>query len=321
MAYTSKRWVFPNYYYKKQFTKSNVTVDVVFFDTVIATKASIYDDDDDDDDDGMSEPEPLEPGLAEKQWDWLMETLNASTAEYLLVVGHFALWSIGENGPSSFLIDNLRPHLERVGAHYLAGHDHTLGHIEDRGVHYIISGAGAECCYLTTHEHLVPENSVKFWAGGPSGMGFQTMPVPLLSGFASVHLTKARMAVTFHAHDGTVLYTTPDIPPREAHLKFQHERRRRRRLPPWAIILICDAGLLLIVLATVALKDTFVGRATLLREEIHEHVNGYILLDGDTSDASTSDDKNYRRGGPISGGSTEMHLRSSYPAAHNPLHE
>lgn len=48
-------------------------------------------------------------------------------APYLLVSGHFPVYSVAEHGPTKCLVDRLRPllHQYRVTA-YLCGHDHNL---------------------------------------------------------------------------------------------------------------------------------------------------------------------------------------------------
>ena len=66
--------------------------------------------------------------LAEDQWTWIEEELKASDGyDYLLVGGHFPIWSIAEHGPTQTLVDRLKPLLEkyRVSA-YINGHDHNL---------------------------------------------------------------------------------------------------------------------------------------------------------------------------------------------------
>ena len=41
----------------------------------------------------------------------------------------------------------MKPLLQKYGAHLMSGHDHCLEHIEEKGVHYFVSGIGSECCY------------------------------------------------------------------------------------------------------------------------------------------------------------------------------
>ena len=48
-------------------------------------------------------------------------------ADYLLVGGHYPVWSVGAHGPTSHLVENLMPllHRNKVTA-YMAGHDHDI---------------------------------------------------------------------------------------------------------------------------------------------------------------------------------------------------
>ena len=73
----------------------------------------------------LSGPESIT--LSESQWDWLEDTLRSSTAHYLIVGGHYPVWSIAEHGPTKCLVDRLRPLLQKYNVTaYISGHDHNL---------------------------------------------------------------------------------------------------------------------------------------------------------------------------------------------------
>jgi tartrate-resistant acid phosphatase type 5 len=59
------------------------------------------------------------------QLDWIKDTLEASITPYVVVVGHYPMHSICEHGPTTCLIEKLKPLLvyHKVAA-YLNGHDH-----------------------------------------------------------------------------------------------------------------------------------------------------------------------------------------------------
>ena len=66
---------------------------------------------------------------------------------WLLVAGHYPVYSVGEQGDVSELHTYLRPLLEKYHVHaYLCGHDHMAEHIQDpdrnSSVEYFVVGAG-----------------------------------------------------------------------------------------------------------------------------------------------------------------------------------
>ena len=217
IAYTgdSKRWVFPDYYYNKVFPipgTDGKTLELVLFDTVIGVGNT-----DHNRRRFLQPPGPADVPTAEAQWHWLTKTLAASTADYLWVAGHYPVYSACRHGPTHQLVERLKPKLEQYGAHYMAGHDHCQGHIDDgRGVQYVVAGAGMECCYTATHRYSVPKNSIKFWMSGNEGNSYQNMPrgIKAKAGFASFQVGAHQMTVSYHSHDGQVLFTTAPIRPR-----------------------------------------------------------------------------------------------------------
>ena len=64
---------------------------------------------------------------SDQQWTWIEDTLRSSTAHYLLVGGHYPVWSVAEHGPTQCLVDRLKPLLEKYHVTaYISGHDHNL---------------------------------------------------------------------------------------------------------------------------------------------------------------------------------------------------
>eukprot|EP00954_Amorphochlora_amoebiformis_P003533 273738-Amorphochlora_amoeboformis.AAC.1 len=166
---------------------------------------------------GAELPGPQDPMLAGMHLKWIASALKSSKADFLLVGGHYPVYSIGSHGPTPLLELLLKPLLEEAGAHYLCGHDHDLEHIDDgHGVTYIVTGSGgAGCCYDDSNRDKVPKGSVKFAATGKDGSGHQSMPFPILGGFASVRLETESMEIVLHAHNGTELHRTGKIPRRQ----------------------------------------------------------------------------------------------------------
>lgn len=65
---------------------------------------------------------PLQATLARNQYEWIEDTLSASTADFIVVAGHYPIWSIAEHGSTQDLVTNLMPMLQRHGVNaYLCG--------------------------------------------------------------------------------------------------------------------------------------------------------------------------------------------------------
>ena len=127
------RWVMPSYWYSQQWhlQDSDVTVQMVFIDTVILSG-----------DDNVTYPVQRK-----EQYAWINETLAASTADWLFVVGHYPVYSSGEHGNTPDLGENLLPLLRAYDVDvYLCGHDHTLQHLAEaaNATQYFVSGNGAK---------------------------------------------------------------------------------------------------------------------------------------------------------------------------------
>jgi len=123
-----------------------------------------------------------------EQLEWLEGVLFTSKADWLIVCGHYPVFSGGEHGSTPSLVSRVRPLLEKYGVDaYLSGHDHTLQHLSEGGVEYYVSGNGA----LNGEVKALPE----------------TMFAAVDPGF-SVHLVSEDvMKTTFLDMKGTPLYS------------------------------------------------------------------------------------------------------------------
>jgi len=152
----SKRWNFPSLYYDFIIKLPNgMQILIVMIDTITIAGQT---------DDNSTVFEFVDHEAADEQLDWINKTLSNSTADFILVCGHYPIWSVAEHGPTDVLVKKLRPMLvENQVTAYLAGHDHTLQFFDDlSGTVYVQSGAGNFCDSSTKHKDDVPENSLKF---------------------------------------------------------------------------------------------------------------------------------------------------------------
>jgi len=192
----SSRWSFPSLYYT--FTEKaddGATVQFVMLDTVtIAGNSQIS---------GRSNqlpgsnlPGPTDKALADQQIAWLEDTLSKSSADYLIVAGHYPVYSVCEHGPTRALQDHVKPLLMHYKASaFFAGHDHCAEHIDvGDGVQYHGIGSAAYHVKSEAHKSTLKPGQLKYHDGNAGG------------GFASLVVSKSSILITHHDEDGRHLY-------------------------------------------------------------------------------------------------------------------
>jgi tartrate-resistant acid phosphatase type 5 len=154
----SARWNFPNLYHSLSKTAPDgATVDIVLIDTVQLSGNSQLNDEDTDSLRGSELPGPADSLAAANQLEWLDATLKASTADYLIVGGHYPVFSIAEHGPTNSLQPSRFPYLRdnRVSA-YICGHEHNEQHIDvGDGTQYHIIGSAHLADKSTAHKSTI----------------------------------------------------------------------------------------------------------------------------------------------------------------------
>lgn len=193
---------FPHYYYSLRLhvPGTNATARLLVLDTVLLCGAT------DDFGVGATPRGPPDAAAAEAQLSWLQRRLAAARHDrYVLVAGHYPVWSVAEHGPTQCLLRLLRPLLRRhrVTA-YLCGHDHNLQFLHEDGVGYVVSGAGNFMEASQTHRAAVPPGAARFFYGAPESPG----------GFAHLRLDADAATITFLEANGRVLYRVA-LPPRD----------------------------------------------------------------------------------------------------------
>lgn len=217
------RWKFPSLYHSHSFQPKDesFTLDLILIDTVDLCGLN---DVQSESEDGYFDPLPLrEKQEADAQWTWIEKQMKASTADYLLVGGHYPVYSVCSHGPTECLIDHLKPLLTQYNAHYLSGHDHCMVHFEEEEVHHVLTGMGDECCYeasnLNNHA-LNPEPGALKWFLSMENKDLYEA----VGGFTSFQATKEEMVVEYHDHRGNVVFTADPIPARSKGMDGVFER-------------------------------------------------------------------------------------------------
>jgi hypothetical protein len=154
------------------------------------------------------------PPVNETQWVWLASTLAAATADWIIVVGHHPVWSVGPAGPTWPLVSRLVPMLNAAGvALYISGHEQMMQHFAPpapaAGVQYLVIGNGAYAngSAGTPNAAACPLGMLRF--AYADGTGFAALQ---LSGTGAV----GALDVTLYGAGGTPLYSFSAGSPRRA---------------------------------------------------------------------------------------------------------
>ena len=208
----SDRWSFPSLYYDFEVELGGSSIHILMVDTVTLSGNSDFQMEGGDIHELTGEElakawtlaSETEILVADDQWSWIESTLEHSDADFVLVAGHYPVWSICEHGPTPELVTKLIPMLEKYKVTaYLNGHDHCAQHIDSgNGVDYHTIGSAHYNDKSTAHEDNIPKASLKFHATGASG------------GFGKISVQDGSLIVEHLDGDGTALYTAPARKPR-----------------------------------------------------------------------------------------------------------
>lgn len=172
IAYTNKsnRWIMPDYFYTVDLNVqdgSKNLVHVIMIDTILLCGLS---ENSSNFDLTLSEEDRAKASIHFNYIETKLQKASANKVPYVIIAGHYPVWSTGDHGPTYCLTQRLRPLLFKYNVTaYLSGHDHILEHLEEVEnrvrVHYVINGATAFVKPDDTHKRDVPAGSVKYeWA-------------------------------------------------------------------------------------------------------------------------------------------------------------
>lgn len=138
-----------------------------------------------------------------KQIEEKLKEISLTNVPYIIVGGHYPVFSAGENGTNKCFVDKLMPllHKYKVSA-YLSGHDHNMQHIShnylNTQVEYIVVGSGCSTEYSFKNSHSIPQNSLRF--------KWPTKREILFGGFLLIEADPQRLIINFMKSNGDILY-------------------------------------------------------------------------------------------------------------------
>ena len=137
--------------------------------------------------------------------EWIKNALQESDADYLIVAGHYPIYSACSHGGTPELLKNLDPLLKEYGVTtYLSGHEHCQFHFAHEDMNYILSGIGHDCCYSSVMKSALPKGGELLHLvaddtdfSGSSGVR---------GGFISFEVSRDEMIFYAHRENGDVLH-------------------------------------------------------------------------------------------------------------------
>lgn len=196
LEYSDGRW-HAGHCYMQSFTVPNtaVTVDIVFVDSTLLAPEETYQTSTAS---GLSAEDQSD--RRQQQIDCLESYLAGSNAHYLLVAGHYPIFSTGKNGPGDMVSmkEVLLPYLLQYDVDaYLCGHDHFMEHLSyqyggGKQMDFIISGAAGK-----------PDNQLYSGAYCNATMRFAAAT----GGFTIAQISATELQLSFVDYNGEGLYT------------------------------------------------------------------------------------------------------------------
>eukprot|EP00607_Mallomonas_marina_P004702 CAMPEP_0182429262 /NCGR_PEP_ID=MMETSP1167-20130531/25635_1 /TAXON_ID=2988 /ORGANISM="Mallomonas Sp, Strain CCMP3275" /LENGTH=730 /DNA_ID=CAMNT_0024612675 /DNA_START=161 /DNA_END=2353 /DNA_ORIENTATION=- len=190
------RWTAGHCYLQSyQVPNTATTVDIVFVDSTLIAPEETYMTSTSA---GVSSDAQAE--YQAEQLSCMCGYLAASQASFLIVAGHYPIYSTGKNAPGDMttMVEMMYPYLEKYDVDmYLAGHDHRLEHLQyttssGGTMDFIISGAAGK-----------PDNQLTSGITSSATSKFSAAT----GGFAFAEVSDSTLSVNMVDYTGTVLYS------------------------------------------------------------------------------------------------------------------
>jgi len=143
---STNRWNYPDWYYNVKFMDGKI--ELLMIDTSALQNYTEFDSD------HWGDIEIESTDRRTPQYKWIEEILSTSTAEMLIVAGHYPVFSHAQHGSTVELVDNLKPLLKKYEVTaYLCGHDHNMQYITygDEFTKHFVIGQGTQVKYKSDY--------------------------------------------------------------------------------------------------------------------------------------------------------------------------
>jgi 3',5'-cyclic AMP phosphodiesterase CpdA len=212
------RWTFPDYQYTRKWTipGSKQTMEIVFINTVTLCPESHASDigwptnANDDYPVKNKASYDLDRLIWQPTLQWISNTLAASTADLLMVAGHYHIYTntiddVSGTTEGYCLQDKLVPLLKKYGVTaYIHGHEHNFEHFVLDGISYYTVGHGSD-----KDDPISPGTH-------PAGLLYNKT----VGGFGWANVKPSKLTVKFIDYKGVALYAYEN--------KFKSAKRRLR---------------------------------------------------------------------------------------------
>ena len=184
------RWIMPDYSYTKKFSlpDGDGSLDIFAFDAVRVA----YDATGQDPQSDISYEEKII--RQQEQLGSLEASLQSSSADWKIVVGHYPVYTTGGNGDTQQLVEKLVPLMKRYNVDmYVNSHTHILEHISWEGIEYFTIGKGTNL-----------DGSSRSPSVAADGLMYaDTTSI----GFGAITATTDALHVSIYNDDGNSIYT------------------------------------------------------------------------------------------------------------------
>jgi hypothetical protein len=138
-----------------------------------------------------------------EQLEGLLDIFQATLRNpptWLLVMGHYQMFSYGSKGDNAELLTYLLPLLSHYGVHaYFCGHDHINEHLQHNGIEYFIAGASTMTSTLSSSSAS---------SSSPSSLATLKWVGESFAAFARVTATPQQLTVDYINSTGTIVYSS-----------------------------------------------------------------------------------------------------------------